>query len=184
MKESKLKSTILTAFLVFMLLSILIKNDGISLLEIILVVLACIVAIIEIFMESKILRAFVVFLTISLIIAIDGISLLTIILVILSFMIDPLNIFIEKKYDNPNGMDIQLGEIYENTTEMANALLEKLKSEGKKCQMLESTHGRLTLFTVEDKQYIMMYKMDTISDIPTQLIQLKVCKQIINTEDY
>lgn len=167
-----------------MLLSIIIKTDGISLIDIILVVLACITAIINNFMESKILTVFVAFIAFAIIIKTNGISPLCIILVVLSCIASTLNIFIENKYDNPNGMDIQLGKVYENTTEMANALLEKLKSEGKKCVMLESKHGRLTLFTVEDKQYIMMYKMDTMSDIPTQLIQLKVCKQNINTEDY
>ena len=59
---------------------------------------------------------------------------------------------------------------------MAYAALEELRNQGKKCEITEMKDGYLTIFTVDEKKYKMMYKMDTTGKCPFLLIQLKPCK--------
>ena len=84
--------------------------------------------------------------------------------------------FIRKNYDNRKGINLKLNKTYGKVDEMAFAVLKELKNQGKKCEITEMKEGCLTIFTVDEKKYKMMYKVDTTGKSPFLLIQLKPCK--------
>jgi hypothetical protein len=101
------------------------------------------------------------------------IKLIFIIIVTMLLLIEE---FLTKRYDKLNVIEIQLDYMYENEDEMAYAVLDKLKKQGNRCKITELKEGHLTIFTVEEKKYKMMYKLDTTCYYPIQTIQLKICK--------
>lgn len=65
--------------------------------------------------------------------------------------------------------------MYKNSDEMAFQVFEKLKEQGKECEILE-TGKEYPKFLINGKKYIMMHKIASVKGFPVQAIQLKICK--------
>lgn len=106
----------------------------------------------------------------------EPLSLLGFLIIGTIYLVCFLEDFIRKNYDNRKGLNIKINKNYEKVDEMAYAALEELKKQGKKCEITEMKEGYLTIFTIDEKKYKMMYKMDTTGMYSFLLIQLIPCK--------
>lgn len=79
-------------------------------------------------------------------------------------------------YDNFKGITLELDTMYDNTTEMAHAAVEELRSRGKQCSILETGNGYPKLL-VDGKRYVLIGKMASAKGFPVQVAQLKPVKE-------
>jgi flavorubredoxin len=79
-------------------------------------------------------------------------------------------------YDNFKGINLQLDEMYTSSNEMAYAVFEELKKQGKECEIIESGKEYPRLL-INSKKYIMTSKMTSMTGFPAQTVQLKICKE-------
>lgn len=78
-------------------------------------------------------------------------------------------------YDYFHGITLQLDEMYTNINEMADAVLEELKKQGRKCEIIETGNG-YPKFLIDGKKYKLIDKMACVGGAPLQSAQLKLIK--------
>lgn len=83
--------------------------------------------------------------------------------------------FITMGHDNFRGITLQLDDMYTNKNEMARAVFQELKKQGRDCEILENGPGYPKLL-VDGRKYLMTYRMGSIYGIPMQVVHLKICK--------
>ncbi|PRR81844.1 hypothetical protein [Clostridium vincentii] len=78
-------------------------------------------------------------------------------------------------YNNLRGITVELDELSTNTNEMAYAVYEKLKDQGKECEIIEMGEG-YPKFLVDKKKYSMLPRTGSWRGFPVQIVQLRPCK--------
>lgn len=101
---------------------------------------------------------------------------LTIIIAIAMFAAFAYTLLVTVGYDNFSGITLELDNMYNNTREIADAVVNQLEKEGKQCEILEVGNGYPKLL-VDGKKYILTFKMASMVGFPTQVVQLKRCKE-------
>lgn len=94
---------------------------------------------------------------------------------VLMFLAIGFSFFVSVGYENFRGFTIELDKFYDNTSEMAYAVIDELKRRGKQCEIVEIGKGYPKLL-VNEKKYIASYKFASVSGFPVQVIQLRPCK--------
>jgi len=95
-------------------------------------------------------------------------NLLLIVLIILAFYA----FLVSTGTDNFKGINLHLDNMYKNNIDMAKAVLEELKKQGKKCEISRFDRN-FPEFIVEGKRYFMSSRVVAMAGIPTQVVQLK-----------
>lgn len=78
-------------------------------------------------------------------------------------------------FDNLRGITVGLDDNYNNTTEMAHAVFEKLKIKYTECEMIDMGEG-YPEFIINGKRYLMFPRIGSANGFPYQVIQLRILK--------